>query len=217
MGQVTCVLVDVDGTLLAGPSSEALFAAYLMRHQRIGPRQFVEAAVFLARWASCFGRHVFKKNKAYLAGLAVDDVAALAEDFVRDELKPRLRPALLERIEAHRAAGHRIALLTGAPEFIARPLARHVGAELWSATRCVRYNGAFTADPPEAHPFFREKVARSLELCAAIGCELDDCVAYGNSVYDLPLLESVGRPIAVFPDRRLKRAARNGGWEILDA
>ncbi len=214
---MTGVLVDVDGTLLAGPSSEVLFAAHLVWRRRIGPRQVANAALFVPRWGARFGRQTMKKNKAYLAGLAVDDVAALAEDFVRGALESRLRPALLERIEAHRAAGDRIALLTGTPEFLAGPLARRIGAESWSATRCARRNGAFTADPPEAHPFFGEKIARSLELCAEIGCDLDDCVAYGNSVYDLPLLERVGRPIAVFPDRGLARVARREGWEILDA
>ena len=211
------VLVDVDGTLLEGLSSEVRFAAYLVRRLRIGPRQIANAALFVPRWGPRYGRHVFKKNKAYLAGLEVDDVATLAEEFVREKLEARLRPALLERLDAHRAAGDRIALLTGTPEFIARPLARRIGTDLWSATRCARSNGTFTADPPEAHPFHREKVDRSLELCAQLGCRLGDCVAYGDSAYDLPLLRRVGRPVVVSPDRRLKRTARDQGWEILDA
>ncbi len=211
------VFVDVDGTLLEGLSSEVLFAAYLVRHRRIGPRQVAHAALFVARWGARFGRWVLIKNKAYLAGLEVDDVAALAEAFVRDELESRLRPALLARLEAHRAGGDRIALLTGTPEFIARPLARRIGAGTWSATRCARRNGAFTAEPPGTHPFHREKVERSLELCARLGCDLGDCVAYGDSMYDLPLLRRVGRPIVVSPGWRLERTARAEGWEVLDA
>lgn len=214
---MTGILVDIDGTLLDGPSSEVLFAAYLFRRRRVGPRQLTDAALFVPRWGPHYGRHVFRKNKAYLTGLAVDDVAALAEAFVHDELEPRLRPALMERLEAHRAAGDDIAILSGTPEFIAQPLAERVGAEAWSATRCARRNGTFTDDPPEVHPFFREKVDRSRELCARLGCDLGDCVAYGNSVYDLPLLMSVAEPIVVCPDRALKKTARDKGWEVLDA
>ncbi len=210
------VLVDVDGTLLEGVSSEVLFAAYLLRRGRIGPRQMASAALFVPRWGLRYGRHIFKKNKAYLTGLGCDDVVALAESFVREELEQRLRPVLLERLDSHRAAGDRIALLTGTPDFIATALARRIGTEAWSATRCAKRNGAFTADPPEAHPFHGEKVERSRELCEKLGCELADCVAYGNSVYDLPLLRRVARPVAVAPDRLLRRTARRQGWEIID-
>ncbi len=214
---MAAVLIDVDGTLLKGPSSEVLFFLYLVRRQRIGPRQVASAALFVARWGSRFGRDVFKKNKAYLDGLDVDDVGELADDFVHDELEARLRPTVLERIERHRGVGDRIAVLTGTPEFIARPLARRIGAEAWSATRCGTRNGSFTADPPEAHPFHREKIERSRELCERLDCELGDCVAYGNSIYDLPLLRQVARPIAVCPDQQLRKAARGEGWETLDS
>ncbi|MFQ5785602.1 MAG: HAD family hydrolase [Alphaproteobacteria bacterium] len=214
---MSAILVDVDGTLLPGPSSEALFVAHLLRRQHIGPRQMMNAALFVPRWGPQLGRHVLKKNKAYLDGLAVDDVARWAEAFVEDRLAPRLRPALIRRLDEHRAAGQRIVLLTGAPEFIAGPLARRIDADAWRATCCARRNGAFTADPPVFHPFSEDKLRCSLELCTMLGCELDDCTAYGDSVYDLPLLRRVGRPVAVFPDRRLARTARDEGWEIVAA
>ncbi|MDP3179901.1 MAG: HAD-IB family hydrolase, partial [Spirochaetaceae bacterium] len=44
---------------------------------------------------------------------------------------------------------------------------------------------------------------------------LADCAFYSDSVHDLPLLEAVGRPVAVVPDHRLLRAARERGWEII--
>ncbi len=214
---MTAVFVDVDGTLLDGPTAELLFAIHLAGRQRIGPRQIASAALFVPRWAGRFGPQVFRKNKAYLAGLAVEEVNALAEAFVRDDLAERMRAPLLRRLDAHRATGDRIALVSGTPDFIARPLAARVGAELWSATVLAQSNGAFTAEPPEVHPFGDDKVRVSHEMCAWFGCALKECVAYGNSIYDLPLLRLVGRPIAVCPDRRLERIACRDGWEILDA
>ncbi len=214
---MTAVFVDVDGTLLDGPTAEFLFALHLAGRQRIGPRQIASAALFVPRWAGRYGLQVFRKNKAYLAGLAVEEVEALAEAFVHDNLAKRVRPPLVRRLDAHRAAGDRIALVSGTPDFIARPLAARVGAEVWSATLLARSNGSYTAEPPEVHPFGDDKVRASHELCARLGCALEDCTAYGNSIHDLPLLRRVARPVAVCPDRRLKRIARQGGWEILDA
>lgn len=213
---MACVLVDVDGTLVAGRSCERRFVAYLLRHGKLGPPQLAAALKFQFHWAPRYGRHCFKKNKAYLAGLPTADIESLAEVFVRDEVKRRLRRTLLLRLESHRAAGDTIALLTGTPDFIARPLARTVGIKAWSATRCAQNGQCFTDDPPLAHPFAEEKLARARELCAGLGSELADCVVYADSGYDLPLLEKVGRPIAVCPDSTLARAARRQGWEILE-
>ena len=41
--------------------------------------------------------------------------------------------------------------------------------------------------------------------------------AYADDAYDLPLLSQVGHPVAVCPDRRLRRAARWRQWEIIEA
>ena len=212
---MACVFVDVDGTLIKGSSCEARFAAYLFRRGRLGARQLAGAALFVPRFAPSFGRHVFKKNKAYLAGLKAETVASFAEDFVRQELKPLLRPELLQRIEAHRGAGEVIVLLTGAPDFIARPLAQLVGAELWRATKCDRKNDVYSAEPPAEHPFGAAKLTYAKEVCRQAGAELSECAAYADSAYDLPLLERVGRPVAAHPDRALKRMARRAGWEVL--
>ena len=37
--------------------------------------------------------------------------------------------------------------------------------------------------------------------------------AYSDSATDLPMLEAVGRPVAVNPDRALAKVARERGWE----
>ncbi len=208
-------LVDVDGTLIAPPSTEVRFALHLFRARRLGPRQAARAALFLARWGPRYGLRVFKKNKAYLDGLPVDAVAEIAEAFLRDEIAPRLRASVLRRLEAHRAAGEGIALVTGAPDFIARALAPHVGATAWAATECARRDGLFTDAPPLTHPFGAEKIVHARRLCARLGWSLDDCAAYGDSVHDAALLARVARPVAVHPDRTLARIAAERGWDVI--
>ena len=53
------------------------------------------------------------------------------------------------------------------------------------------------------------------ELAEAAGYDLADCYAYSDSITDLPMLEAVGHPAAVNPDRALRRAARERGWPVL--
>jgi phosphoserine phosphatase len=40
--------------------------------------------------------------------------------------------------------------------------------------------------------------------------------AYSDSFSDLPMLEVVGSPAAVNPDRRLRRVATERGWPVLN-
>lgn len=210
------VLVDVDGTLLDSPSSETSFLFYLMRHGHLGPRQLTAAAFFFLYGVLRYGKHAAKKNKAYLYGMARDDVRTWAEHFVHEQLAQRLRPDVLRRLEAHRQRGDRIALLTGTPDFIAAPLAHLIGAERWSATSCATRGGRYCARALQSHPFADEKVSCAQELCASLGTTLEACVAYADAIYDLPLLERVGVPVAVYPDTKLTTIAAQRGWEILD-
>jgi len=212
---MTCVLVDVDGTLLGGASTELRFVVHLMRRRRVGARQAFQTAVFPLRWFARYGRHVFKKNKAYLAGLAVADVEAEAEIFVRQTVAPLLRPEILTLIAGHVTRGDTVLLLTGTPEFIAEPLAKLIGAQSVCATRCAQQGGIFTADPPLLHPFGEAKVTFAREICRTLGHPLADTTAYGDSIHDLPLLLQVGHPVAAWPDAALRHIAIKGNWQLL--
>ena len=215
---MSVALIDVDGTLLTGRrSSEALFIRYLLRRRLLGPRQAGAAAWFMARHGLRLGRHAFRKNKGYLAGLALADMAAIAETFTAEELEPILDRALLRRIEEHRATGARILLLTGTPGFIAAPLARLVRADGWRAARYAVRDGVFQAALPPEHPMGADKVRAAVALCEEAGSTLSDATAYADSVLDLPLLLKVRRPVVVRPDNKLLYEAKARGWEVLGA
>lgn len=215
---MSVALIDVDGTLLTGPrSSEALFIRYLLRHGGLGPRQIGAATWFMARHGLAHGRHAFRKNKAYLAGLKLADMAAIAETFTAEELEPILDHALLNRMEEHRAAGARIMLLTGTPDFIAAPLARLVRADGWRGARYAVRDGVFQAAPPVEHPLGLDKVRAAMALCEEAGFILRDATAYADSYHDLPLLMGVRHPVVVRPDDKLRAEAKVRGWEIMGA
>jgi phosphoserine phosphatase len=66
-------------------------------------------------------------------------------------------------------------------------------------------------------PMFRaEKSARVMEFIERAGETPEDCGFYSDSIYDLPLLEAIGHPVAVNPDFRLRRIAARRGWPIID-
>jgi len=215
---VNAAIFDIDGTLLGGPrSSEALFARHLLRIGAIGVRQAAAAGWFALVNGPRYGRHMFRKNKAYLAGLALDEVATIARAFVERELEALIDRDLLRRLDEHRHAGDTILLLTGTPDFLAEPLAQRVGADGWRGARYAVSAGRFVAAPPVSHPLGTEKITAADSLCAEHGVRLAGAAAYADSIDDLVLLVQVARPVAVRPDRRLAGEARARGWEIIEA
>jgi len=53
------------------------------------------------------------------------------------------------------------------------------------------------------------------EIAVREGLDLSRCTAFGDSVNDRYMLEAVGHPRAVNPDRTLGRLARERGWTVL--
>jgi HAD superfamily phosphoserine phosphatase-like hydrolase len=213
---VSLVLVDLDGTLLQGISSERLFFIELLQRGKLGPRQLAGFLVFGCRWMTRYRCDVWKKNKAYLDGLAVEAVGRWATDFAARRLRPRIRPKMKDRIERHHRDGDETVLLTGSPDFIAQPLAAWLGMHHVRGTSCARRGGRYSAAPPLTHPRGAEKLALALRLCRRLGYRLSDCTAYGDDAADVALLDAVARPVAVHPVPGLRRIAVRKAWPILE-
>lgn len=206
---------DIDGTLVTGPSTEKRFAFQLARRGRLGPRQVFAFLAFLLRELTHFGRHVLKKDKAYLAGLREQDVCDLAAAWVEPGLARAWFEPCLARLRRHRDAGDIIVLLSGTPQFVAEAVGAALGVEHVIGSECVVRDGRFLAKPPANHPFGNRKVEIVADFARSHGVEISDVTAYGDSIHDLPMFKSVGKAVAVRPDEALAAAAEEANWEIL--
>jgi HAD superfamily hydrolase (TIGR01490 family) len=171
--------------------------------------------IFWLRYFPVLRGHTAKKNKAYLYMLQTERVHGLAERFVTDEILPRLYVPAVQRLQAHLRQGHIVVLLSGTLEPIANALARALGVQHVRATVCRERGGRYLAGPPKVHPFGAIKLEIAAQLAAEMGADLRDASAYGDSLHDLALLEAVGDPVAVLPDRPLLETARGNRWLII--
>ncbi|MGD9368906.1 MAG: HAD family phosphatase [Desulfobacteraceae bacterium] len=209
------VFFDLDGTLVRGLSSEKRFFTYLVRGRIVRVRQLAAFLCFALRWLVHFRTDVWKKNKAYLAGLKIDEIQTLAQQFVTRVLLADLRPVVRRHLENHLSQGDTVALLTGAPDFIAGPIAQRLGIAHVAATVCHTKNGCFTSRPPVIHPFGADKAEIVRQVCRTFNTTPASCAAYADSASDIALLALVAKPVAVCPDRRLRRMAERRGWQII--
>lgn len=208
-------LFDIDGTLVEDPSCERRFFAFLRKHGHQPPARWLPHVARTIKGLVTDGPIALKTTKAYLAGMDVQEVEALADEWVAADAAGAFIKGALERLEAHRARGDDIWLLTGTPDFLAAALARHLDVAGYSASDMVAEDGRYTGAPPTRHPYGSVKQDIAVELVREFGIGSEDVVAYGNSIHDEAVLRWAGCAVAVWPDRRLAGVANAENWEII--
>ncbi|MGD2100047.1 MAG: HAD family hydrolase [Desulfobacterales bacterium] len=139
-----------------------------------------------------------------------------ARDFYQAYLKPHLAPAIVARVKAHKAKGHVLVLISGSVRYLLEPVVADLGFDHLLCTDLqVNSDGQMTGKADGLVCVDRNKRKLMLELAQKIGLDLEKSYAYGNHPSDLPLLESVGYPHAVSPNRILEKIARQRSWPIL--
>src|SRR5690606_6427061 len=126
--------------LLVTGSSERAFWRYLLLRGKQGPRQALAFLLFMARYLPIGGIHTPRKNKAYLSGLRVEEVEALAREFVAEKLVHRLYEPVVQRLKQHQNRGDIVVLMSGTLYPIARALADHLGVGYVCATLLSQRN-----------------------------------------------------------------------------
>ena len=143
------------------------------------------------------------------------EVSRIVRDALDDVVEPIIFAEALDLIELHQAAGRKVYIVSASPEEIVQPLAEYLGVDGAIASRAVvDLDGRYTGEMAfYAYGEFKAEAIRDLALLE--GIDLEESYAYSDSYTDAPMLEAVGHPFAVNPDRVLARLARERGWEVL--
>lgn len=209
---------DVDGTLVA--STIVHYYVYF-RRRRMSP--LVGALWSVAFHLKCLYYLVLDRidrnwfNVAFYRsyrGLVADELRGLTADCYRDVLAPRMFREVRACIDEHRRAGRMIVLVTGSVDFIMTPLAMALVVDHVIAARLVERDGRFTGALDSVPIGGEEKARRMRALAEEHGIDLAQSYAYGDSIWDLAMLQAVGHPHAVNPDGKLAIVAREKGWPM---
>ena len=143
---------------------------------------------------------------------------AVVHEIVRETLHGIVDPLVYaeaaDLIEAHRAAGREIVIVSSSGAEVVEPIGEMLGVDRVVATRMVVRDGVYTGEM-DFYAYGVNKASAMRELAAEQGWDLADCWAYSDSITDLPMLGAVGHPTAVNPDRGLRKAAAERGWPVL--
>ena len=219
--QGVAAFFDVDNTLIKG-ASILLFARGLAQR-----RFFTAGEIAGFVWKQLKYRVSGTENPddiasgreqalALVKGHKEAEVVQMAEEIWAATIAERIFPGTKELADMHLQAGQQVWLVTATPVQLAQIIARELGFTGALGTVAEVKDGEFTGRMVGDILHGSGKKHAVVALAAHEQLDLSKCTAYSDSVNDLPLLSMVGTAVAVNPDSKLRKAARDNGWEVRD-
>jgi HAD superfamily hydrolase (TIGR01490 family) len=217
MGAMEAAFFDLDKTIIARSTPLALGRSFF-REGFFG-RSTLLKGIYAQLVYQLMGADEEKMEKmrdeaAHLtAGWEQDKVRRVVEEVLEEVISPLIYSEALELIRDHHAAGRLVCIVSSSPEEIVEPLAEMLRVDEMIATKAKVEDGKFTGEL-EFYAYGPQKVNAIAALADRLGIELERSFAYSDSITDLPMLEAVGHPVAVNPDKELRKHAEEKGWRI---
>jgi HAD superfamily hydrolase (TIGR01490 family) len=209
---------DLDKTIIAGSSALAFsrpFRRQGLISRRAALRSGYTQLLLLLAGADAGTMDLLRRRiTALCTGWEVAQIRAIVTETLHEIVEPLVYAEATALIAEHRAAGDEVVVLSASGLEVVEPIAALVGADRCIATRMSIRHGRYTGEI-EYYCYGEQKARAARDIARDRGYRLADCRAYSDSITDLPLLETVGHPTVVNPDRLLRREAERRGWPIL--
>ena len=214
-GPGTLAAFDLDGTLISGYSASVVYRDRLRRFDiSVAELLRTTGAAVETRFRGADVGNLMRIGVQSLAGRMEDEMQEWGQRLFRQEIARMIFSEVRGLLAAHRHAGHRVVMATSATPYQALSVAADldIDAEDVLCTRPAVLDGMLTGKL-ESPPLWGPAKAEALrEYADKHGADLGDSFAYSNGAEDVPMLKSVGHPVALNPDRKLAATARQNGW-----
>ena len=210
---------DLDRTIIGGSSVFALgMAAY--RAGMVSTRELLSdatnAATFLFAGASDEKTEAVKNRVLQaIAGVPVERMAELGDQII-PRLESDVRREARGLLDLHHAADRDTYIVSASPIEIVGDFATALGLTGGIGTVAAIEDGIYTGELAEPFCYGEGKAIAIRKVAEERDYDLRLSYAYTDSAGDLPMLEIVGHPVAVNPDRTLESIAYHRGWPIVE-
>jgi HAD superfamily hydrolase (TIGR01490 family) len=218
-GGVPAAFFDLDKTVIARSSTLAFSRSFY--HGGLITRRSVLRSAY-AQFVFRLGgadHDQMERMRRYLSEQATGWDVQTVKDIVADTLHYIVGPLVYQEavslIASHRAQGRDVVIVSTSGAEVVEPIGEMLGADRVIATRMVQSDGRYTGEI-DFYAYAANKASAMRALADERGYDLAASYGYSDSITDLPMLEAVGHPHAVNPDRLLRKTAGERGWPVLD-
>ena len=217
-GTRVAAFFDLDKTVIA-KSSTLAFSRPFFQEGLINRRAVLKSAyaqfVFMLAGADADQMDRMRSHiTALCEGWDVEQIRSIVAETLHDIVDPLVYKEATQLITDHKTEGHDVVVVSASGEELVAPISDMVGATHSVGTRMVVADGRYSGEI-DFYCAGENKAIAVKQLAQQHGYDLEDCFAYSDSVTDLPLLEAVGHPTVVNPDRALRKVAAQRGWPVL--
>jgi HAD superfamily hydrolase (TIGR01490 family) len=214
----TAAFFDLDKTIIAKSSTLAFsreFQAGGLISRGAVLRSAYAQFVYLVGGADHDQMEKMRQFMSQLSsGWDVETVKEIVADTLHNIVDPLVYDEAVSLIEDHHLAGRDVIIVSTSGSEVVEPIGEMLGADKVIATRMEVRDGKYTGEI-SFYAYAENKATAIQDLAARRGYDLKRSYAYSDSITDVHMLEAVGHPHAVNPDKDLRRVARDRGWPIL--
>lgn len=207
-------LARIERDQATGPARRALTRRYRLFKAEI----YAKAVLFFPLYKTRLMKRstLVRESYVFFRGQEVERLLDALDTFFDEELNGRVYPEVERVLAWHRDQGHETVLLTTGLQLIADRYALALGIDRAIGVRLEESDGRLTGRVAGGPLWGRDKAEIARVVAEEEEWDLSQCYAYTDHHSDEELLELVGHPRPVHPDRRLARLARAKGWPVLD-
>lgn len=210
---------DLDKTIIARSSTLA-FSRPFLAEGLITRRSVLRSAYAQFMFASSGADHEqMERMRAYLtsliAGWEVDVVRQCVAETLHEIIEPLVYAEAVELIKAHHSAGRDVVIISASGAEVVEPIGAMLGVDRVVASELAVEDGRYTGEIT-SYAYGPHKAELMIEMAEREGYDLAQSFAYSDSETDIPMLQTVGHPFAVNPDKVLRQRAASEGWPVLN-
>ena len=210
----TAAFFDLDDTIIKGNSGMSCAFHYFLTG-RISLWQSIRIAYdyFFYFVGKSDPYKFFENIYFFLKGKNYKSEEKFCARYFDKKIKQNIYEEAINQINWHKKQGHLVVIITNSLNIMVSRIEKYIDVDFFIATTLNEQKGTFTGTTKDIN-YGKNKVKHVKELAKKLNIDLKKSYAYSDNNSDIPMLSTVGKPVATNPQSKMRKYAIKNNWKI---